>query len=176
MEVSACSEHHRGAMNTQSVDVALILWNPDVIEWVSFVLAQLNLKCCGIEPSAGIQNIEQLIASRAPGVVVFDLEPPYQRSSAVFFQLLDRFPDRAYLVTCADPTLAVKAAPWLVCHIILQKPYAPDVIGKVVVSASNRASLRLPGGASLDLHATCGPDLFVRDNRPDRFPGKWVER
>jgi hypothetical protein len=161
-------------MNTQNVDVALILWNPDVIEWVSFVLTQLNFKSCGIEPSAGVQNIEQLIGSRGPRVVVYDLDPPYQKSAGVFLNLLDQFPDRAFLATCADPVLAVKAAPWLVCHVVLQKPYTPDLIGKTVVSAARRDSLRFPGDIpSLDLPLTS--NLFLRECHPDRFPAKWAE-
>src|SRR5262245_3839292 len=131
-------------MNTQNIDVALIVWNSDVIEWVSFVLTQQNFKCCGVEPSAGVQSIEQLIVSRGPRVVVYDLDPPYKRSADFFLKLIDQFPDRAFLATCADPVLAVKAAPWLVCHVMLQKPYAPDLISKTVISAARRASLHFP--------------------------------
>ena len=162
-------------MNTQNVDVALILWNPDVIEWVSFVLTRLNFKCCGVEPNAGIQNIEQLIASRSPRVVVYDLDPPYQKSADFFLKLIDQFPDRAFLATCADPVLAVKAAPWLVCHVVLQKPYAPDLITKTVVSAGRRASLRFPADTP-PLELASNSNLFLRVLRPDRFPAKWVER
>ena len=121
-------------------DVALILWNPDVIQWVSFILLQQNLKCCGIEPSAGPQKMEEMIASHRPSVVVFDLAPPYKHSAAVFLRLLDRFPDRAFVTTCADPIVARKAAPWLSCHLTLQKPYEADVIEKIVVSKVSRAA------------------------------------
>jgi hypothetical protein len=120
-------------MNTQ-IDVALILWNPDVIQWVSLVLLDKNLKCYGIEPSDGVQKMEELIASRGPSLVIFDLDPPYQRSAAVFLRLLDRFPDRSFVITCADPSLAINVAPWLSCHLTLQKPYEPQVIGRIVTS------------------------------------------
>ena len=121
------------------IDVALILWNRDVIQWVSFLLLLQNLQCCGMEPSDGPQKMEELIASRGPSVVVFDLAPPYQHSAAVFLRLLDRFPDRAFVITCADPIFARKVAPWLSCHLTLQKPYEPDLIEKIVVSKVSRA-------------------------------------
>ena len=122
------------------IDVALILWNTDVIQWVSFILLQQNLQCCGIEPSDGAQKMEELIASRSPSVVVFDLAPPYQDSAAVFLRLLDRFPDRAFVITCADPVFARRVAPWLSCHLTLQKPYEAEVIEKVVVSRVGRGA------------------------------------
>src|SRR5262247_2095397 len=121
-------------------DVALILWNPDVIQWVSFILLQQNLKCCGIEPSAGPQKMEEMIASHRPSVVVFDLAPPYKHSAAVFLRLLDRFPDRAFVTTCADPIFARKVAPWLSCHLTRQKPYEAEVIEKAVVSRVGRGA------------------------------------
>jgi hypothetical protein len=92
-----------------------------------------------MEPSDGPQKMEELIASRGPSVVVFDLAPPYQHSAAVFLRLLDRFPDRAFVITCADPIFARKVAPWLSCHLTLQKPYEPDLIEKIVVSKVSRA-------------------------------------
>ena len=125
------------AMSAQ-IDVALILWNRDVIQWVSFLLLQQNLQCCGMEPSDGPQKMEELIASRGPSVVVFDLAFLYQHSAAVFLRLLDRFPDRAFVITCADPIFARKAAPWLSCHLTLQKPYEPDLIQKIVMSKVTR--------------------------------------
>ncbi len=102
------------------IDVALILWNPDVIQLVSFVLLHRNLKSRGVEPSRGAEEIQDLIVSCSPTVVVFDLKPPY--------------------VTCADPALALKAAPWLSCYPIFQKPYEPDEIGETVGSMVRLAS------------------------------------
>jgi len=91
-----------------------------------------------MEPSDGPQKMEELIASRGPSVVVFDLAPPYQHSAAVFLRLIDRFPDRAFVITCADPIFARKVAPWLSCHLTVQKPYEPDLIEKIVVSKVSR--------------------------------------
>ncbi|PYS17624.1 MAG: hypothetical protein DMG11_34620 [Acidobacteria bacterium] len=89
-------------MNTR-IDVALILWNPDVIQLVSFVLLHRNLRSRGVEPSRGAEEIQDLIASCGPTVVVFDLKPPYDESSSVVRSLLCRFPDRSFVMTCADP-------------------------------------------------------------------------
>src|SRR5215467_1776404 len=127
------------AMGIQ-VDVALILWNPDVIQWVSYVLLQQNLRCCGMEPSVGAEKMEEMIASRHPSVVLLDLAPPYQHSAAIFLRILDRFPDRTFVITYADPIFARKVAPWLSCHLTLQKPYEADVIEKIVVSRVRRAA------------------------------------
>jgi DNA-binding NarL/FixJ family response regulator len=126
-------------MNTHA-DVALILWNPDVIEWVSLILRQENLRSCGMEPSDKLQDMEGLIASCSPSVVVLDLSPPYADSAQIFLRLLERFPDRSFVLTCADPILAVRAARWLSCHLMLQKPYEPDVICKIIVSLRSRVS------------------------------------
>ncbi len=115
-------------------DVALILWNTDVIDWVSFILLQQNLKCCGIEPSAGVGNIEALIASQAPQVIMFDLAPPYIESAKMFLGVVARFPDPLYVVTSADPVLALRAAPWLSHLTIVQKPFDAEVISKVLGS------------------------------------------
>jgi DNA-binding NarL/FixJ family response regulator len=125
-------------MNTR-IDAALILWNRDVIELFSMVLQQRNLKSCGVEPSAGHQRIEDFIVSCDPSVVVFDLDPPYDRSAAIALQLLDRFPDRSFVITCADSVRAVKAAPWLCCHPIFQKPYEMDEIANTVRAMVRRS-------------------------------------
>src|SRR5262245_31204202 len=129
-------------MNT-SIDVALILWNPDVIELVSLILRNRNLKSSGIEPSEGIDKMEQLIVSSDPRVVVFDLDPPYDRSAAVALRLMERFADRSLVMTCADQRLAVKAAPWLRCHPIFQKPYEANEIVETVRSMVTHASKSL---------------------------------
>ncbi len=126
------------AMDTRT-DVALILWNPDVIQLVSFVLRQRDLKSCGVEPSGGTERLEELLASCRPSVVLFDLAPPYIRSAAVARYLLNRFPDCSFAMTCADPMLALNTAPWLACHPLFQKPYEIDEIGDVVRSMVNVA-------------------------------------
>ena len=125
------------AMKTE-IDVALILWNSDVIELVSFALDQENLRSCGAEPSAGLAAIEQMIQYRNPSVVVFDLDPPYDRSAATLLRLLKRFPSRFFVVTCADKALAVKKAPWLSGHPMFQKPYGMDEVADVVGSLVRR--------------------------------------
>src|SRR5262249_11075640 len=126
------------AMNTQ-IDVALILWNPDVIELVSLVLLHRHLKSRGTEPSEGIERIEALIRSCSSSVVVFDLAPPYHRSAAVALHLLNRFPDCQFVMTCADPALVLKTASWLSAHPIFQKPYEVDEIANTVRSMVRRA-------------------------------------
>ncbi|HYR84195.1 MAG TPA: hypothetical protein VE422_08970 [Terriglobia bacterium] len=126
-------------MNTR-IDVALILWNTDVIQLVSLVLRHRNLKSRGVEPSQGPEKIQDLIVSCSPSVVVFDLGPPYDESAAVVLRLLGRFPDPSFVITCADPALALKAAPWLSCYPIFQKPYPPDEIGETVGSMVRRVS------------------------------------
>jgi DNA-binding NarL/FixJ family response regulator len=118
-------------MNTHT-DVALILWNPDVIELVSLILQRRNLTSCGVEPSNGPKVIEDLITSSQPNVVVFDLEPPYDHSADVVKWLLYRFPDPSLVITCADKALALKKAPWLSDYPVLQKPYEMDDIANVV--------------------------------------------
>jgi|SRR5262245_42468040 hypothetical protein len=126
------------AMNTH-IDVALILWNPDVIQLVSLVLLQRNLKSCGAEPSEGVDAIEDLIVSCGPRVVVFDLAPPYDRSSGIVLNLLDRFPDRSFVMTCADKALALRKAPWLSEYPVFQKPYEMDDIANTVRFMVRRA-------------------------------------
>ncbi|HYR41392.1 MAG TPA: hypothetical protein VER98_00070 [Terriglobia bacterium] len=121
------------------IDVALILWNTDVIELVSLVLLRRNLKSCGLEPSQGLEKIEDLIASGSPSVVVFDLDPPYDRSAAIALGLLDRFPDCSFVMTCADSALARKKAPWLSGHPVFQKPYEIDEIANTVRSMVRQA-------------------------------------
>src|SRR5205809_3127140 len=79
-------------MNT-NIDVALILWNTDVIDLLSFVLLHRNLKSCGLGPFEGSERIEDFILSCSPSVVMFDLHPPYSRSAAVASHLLSRFPE-----------------------------------------------------------------------------------
>src|SRR5262245_44236795 len=123
-----------------SIDVALILWNPDVIELVSLILRSRNLKSTGLEPAEGIDKIEQLIVSRGPRVVVYDLDPPYDRSAAVALQLMARFSDCSFVMTCADRALAVKAAPWLRLYPVFQKPYEPDQIVRTVRSLVTHSS------------------------------------
>jgi hypothetical protein len=121
------------AMNTP-IDVALFLWNPDVIQLMSWLLHHRNLKSCGVEPSEGEDKIENMIASCSPSVVMFDLDPPYDVSAKVAWHLLARFPNLPFVITCADSALAVKKAPWLSGHILFQKPYEMDTIANTVHS------------------------------------------
>lgn len=121
------------------IDVALILWNRDVIELVSLVLLSRNLISSGCEPCAGQDTIENLIVSSRPSVVVFDLDPPYERSSEVARRLIDRFPDRSFVMTCADTVLALKKAPWLSAHPLFQKPYDMAEIANTVGSMRHRS-------------------------------------
>jgi hypothetical protein len=100
---------------------ALILWNPDVVELVSLFLRRRNVRVCGIEPTDASQV--RLLVSLKPSVVVFDLDPPYKRSTNLVQELLVRFRVRSCVFTCADPLLAVTAAPWLASYPVLQKPY-----------------------------------------------------
>ena len=116
------------------VDVALILWNKDVIQLLSFVLSKQNLKSTGVEPSEGLQQIEHLIASSEPLVVVFDLEPPYYRSAPLMLRLVERFHQCSFVMTCADPVLALKNAPWLSNYPFFQKPYQLNEIVETVIS------------------------------------------
>ena len=126
-------------MNTHT-DVALILWNPDVIELVSLILQRRNLTSCGVEPSKGAKAIEDLLTTSKPNVVVFDLEPPYDQSAAVAKRLLYRFPDPSLVITCADRGLALKKAPWLSDYPVLQKPYEMDDIANIVRFQVRRAT------------------------------------
>ena len=132
------SEAPSNAMK-RNIDVALVLWNTDVIELMSHVLCRRNLLSSGIEPSEGTERITAVIASSGAPVVVFDLEPPYARSAAVAKELLNRFPDRGFVMTCADPLLAVKSAPWLAMYSIFQKPYETDEIAATVCGMVHRS-------------------------------------
>jgi DNA-binding NtrC family response regulator len=124
----------------KSINIALILWNTDVIELMSFVLCQRRLTSRGVEPSQGEERIQELIASCNPSVIVFDLEPPYARSAAVVQHLITRFPDRAFILTCADPVLALMSAPRLLGYPIFQKPYEPDDMVQAVASMMKRSA------------------------------------
>jgi hypothetical protein len=121
------------------IDVALILWNTDVIELASLVLCRRNLKSCGVEPCAGLERILDLIRTLGPRVVVFDLDPPYDRSAAVALHLMDRFPDRAFVITCADSALALKKAPWVSRFPLFEKPYEIEHMADTVRSMVIRA-------------------------------------
>jgi len=129
-------------MNT-TTDVALILWNTDVIDVVSFVLLRRNLRSRGLEPSEGRERIEDLILSCSPSVVIFDLDPPYDRSAAIVSDLLDRFRDCSFVMTCADSNLALKKAPWLSRYALFQKPYEIDEMANTVRSLVRRAPGRV---------------------------------
>jgi hypothetical protein len=87
-----------------------------------------------MEPSEDIDSIISLIVSRRPRVILFDLAPPYKRSASVFFNLRDRFRDRSFILTCADPILAIKNAPRLSGYPVFQKPYEIDEVAKVAQS------------------------------------------
>ncbi len=144
------------------IDVALILWNPDVIDMVSLLLENRNLKSSGIEPCQEVENIEYWLAALNPSVVVFDLRPPYDTSAAVVRRLSDRFLDRAFVFTCADPQLAIKVAPWLSCHPILRKPYEPDEIGRIVKRLVNHAKKCLPQEYPITREESAGYGLNAR--------------
>jgi hypothetical protein len=116
------------------MDVALILWNRDVIQLMSMVLLQRNLESCGVEPSDGVERIEKFLMSSRPRVVIFDLHPPYERSAAVALRMMHRFPDSSFVLTCADSVLALKKAPWLSRYLLFQKPYQLDEVADVVRS------------------------------------------
>src|SRR5262245_3202796 len=117
---------------TECVDVALILWNRDVIDLLAWVLFQRKLTSRGIEPSEHREIIEDFVLSCSPSVVVFDLQPPYHRSGAAAVYLQRRFPDCSFVITCADSALAQRNAPWVSAYPIFQKPYAIDDIGNTV--------------------------------------------
>ena len=125
-----------------ATDVALILWNADVIEWVSLVLQQEHLTCCGIEPCGGEPHLARWIASQNPRVVMLDLAPPYKESTRMFRRLLDSSPDRLFVLTCADPCLAVKAGPWICAHPTLQKPYGPETLRLILGSMFSRLQIK----------------------------------
>ena len=135
----------------KSINVALILWNADVIDLMSVVLSQWEVMSRGIEPSEGVHRIERLITSTNPSVVVFDLAPPYARSATVVLNLISRFPGKSFVLTCADPILALMKAPALFGRPILQKPYKPDDLAKTVLSmaassAEHSAALAVVSG------------------------------
>ena len=142
----------------KSIDVALILWNQDVIDLVAWVLLHRNLRSGGVEPSAGDEKIESLIRSLSPTVVVFDLGPPYVRSTQALRRLLNRFPDRLFVMTCADKTMALKTAPWLSHHALLEKPYEIDDIanrirGLVTSAGGSQCCVSVYGpGARVAIH------------------------
>jgi DNA-binding NtrC family response regulator len=123
------------------IDAALILWNSDVIELVSMALKHSNIRSYGIEPAEGAN--EHLLESSNPAVVIFDLDPPYRRSAAVVRDLLHRFPAQAFVFTCADPVLAINAAPWLSSYTILQKPYDINEIVTTVRSLMTAGKSKL---------------------------------
>ena len=154
-------------MNTH-IDVALILCNPDVIELVSLVLLRCNLKSCGVEPGEGTERIEDLIAFWNPHVVVFDLDPPYERSAAVALHLLDRFPDCSFIMTCADAGLALKRAPWLRGQRLFQKPYALSEIADAVQTCSV-SSQRSASSVTTErfLDPSRNVVKFLRDTEPE---------
>jgi DNA-binding NarL/FixJ family response regulator len=132
---------------SKPIDVALILWNQDVIELMSWVLRHRDLKSSGVEPSAGDERIENFITSASPTVVVFDLGPPYDRSTQVARRLLNRFPDRSFVMTCADKMMALRIAPWLSHHTLLQKPYEMDEMAntiRLLVSSAGGAGRFFP--------------------------------
>jgi hypothetical protein len=124
-------------------DVALILWNSDVIDLMSFVLLRRNVRSCGIEPSEGTEKIVDFIESCGPAVIVFDLDPPYSRSAAEALYLLDRFPSHSFVITCADRCLAVSSASWLSDHPVFEKPYSLDDMAETVHSMVMQGSSKL---------------------------------
>lgn len=127
-------------MNTHA-DVALIVWNADVIELLSFVLRNHDLDCVGLEPSQGVDTIERLIATVSPPVVVVDLDPPYKRSAVVAQRLLYRFHNSSFVITCADPVLAVRSAPFLERYPLFQKPYDLNEIASTIQSLASSSLL-----------------------------------
>jgi hypothetical protein len=76
--------------------------------------------------------MEELIDSTSPSVVVFDLDPPYDRSAAVAHHLMERFPDCSFVMTCADSKHVRRTAPWLSAHPLFQKPYRVEDIAERV--------------------------------------------
>ena len=134
-------------MDTQ-IDVALILWNPDVIQLMSMVLWHRQLSSSGVEPSDR-EKVQNLIESGKPSVVVFDLDPPYQRSASVLSDLMARYAGCSFIMTCADPALAVKFVPWLSDYRIFQKPYPIDELGNVIDARVHHTveSLAIASGA-----------------------------
>jgi len=123
------------------VDVGLVLWNADIIHLMSLAVRDRNLTSCGIEPVEGPERVEDLIVSFGPTVVVYDLEPPYARSTAVALRIMERFPDQSFVMTSADPRLAFKSAPSLAARPMFQKPYDIDEIVDTVSSIVAHAAM-----------------------------------
>ncbi|HLH30557.1 MAG TPA: hypothetical protein VKY31_05105 [Terriglobia bacterium] len=113
-------------------DIALILWNQDVIDVLSFALRLRNLSSDGIQPLEGIHRIADFIALSGAGVVVLDLAPPYAEAAATAMLLADRFQNCSFIMTCADRALALNAVPWLQGYPVFQKPYELDEIVEAV--------------------------------------------
>ncbi len=135
-------------MSTRT-DAALIMHNPDVIEMVAFFLGMYNLQARGLELFSPQETIENWIADYDSAAVVFDLAPPYKRSTAVARDLVHRFSDRLFIFTCADPVLAVRDAEWLQDYPLFQKPYEPlDLVGlirsQVAALAASKQAARFP--------------------------------
>ena len=58
-------------------------------------------------------------------------------------RLMAQFADRTFVMTCADPAIALKAAPWLSSHPLFQKPYETDDIVETVLSIVTHPSKSL---------------------------------
>lgn len=114
------------------IDVALILWNQDVIDVLSFALRHRNLSSDGIQPDEGTERITDFIELCGAAVVILDLAPPYEDSAATALLLADRFQNCSFIMTCADRALALNAVPWLEGYPIFQKPYELDEIVETV--------------------------------------------
>ena len=123
------------------VDVALVVWNPDIIQLLSFVLQTHDLNGVGIEPSEGTKNIARFLEFADAPVVVFDIEPPYTRSTAGLLPLLEKFQQCAFVVTCADPVLALKSAPYLARYPVFQKPYDLSKIVSTILELTRNSSV-----------------------------------
>jgi DNA-binding LytR/AlgR family response regulator len=123
------------------VDVALVVWNPDIIQLLSFVLQTHNLNGVGIEPSEGIKSIDRFLEFADAPVVVIDLEPPYNRSTAGLSHLLEKFQQCAFVVTCADPVLALRSAPYLARYPVFQKPYDLSQIVSTIQELTRNSSV-----------------------------------
>jgi hypothetical protein len=131
------------------IDVALILWNPDVIELMSFALLQRDLRSRGVEPSETMGRIESLLVFWKPDVIAFDLHPPYSESAVIVRRLMHQFPNCPFVMTCADSAYALKKAPWLSRYPLFQKPYAPDAVANTIFSLVNVAQDRIALAAAV---------------------------
>lgn len=120
------------------VDVALVIWNPDLIELLSIVLQEHNLTSCGLEPLEDVRRIEEFLALSRPGLVIYDIAPPYNRDARIVLHLSRRFPECAFLLTCADRCLAVQQAAWLSRYAIFQKPYEISEVADAVHAVITR--------------------------------------